>query len=1094
MVETDGVGFGSVPVSYIPYTLGGVLTRVVITYDNNGAAITYGISQTNEVAGTEASISAISSITLYRSDFTLDVCGIQFNSDGIIGCGSNGVTIDFPNDNFAFFAQVWSSTAFYLIPYSYTLYHPHVIAYQPIDTSITFKLAFPSAFATVGTTTFTMNWQYRDEFWSSGHILGLHDDVETFNYETDLEYQSWSEDIPCFPVSLSAEVDQLAPSGGARDRYFSSAFAPFWAWTIGYDNSDFLFVPAPLDPSPGTTTTYTGYPWYYDSLDVNTETCREMFPVQIGYVDGTLYVRYEEDELALGTVSGNAIDWSGDISGRRFTTAIGYFNRIDTNDVNGDAQTHVNAFVGLSMTDSIGTVTVGSTTANYAVTYSLNGQYIAYFVVTYTENDALYNFQVHFAEPHAPQLIEPSVVADPLFGFGWGSSLFSPAFDGDLLHYHWYNPVDYSSMHAQITGFFLKDFDEVFWTTATPVMDRGSAGGSGANFYHLIADQMYDVDLWGTEAVAGQLSQRSGTSYMTPNAVQFRCEQGGAMVEQIEFEAIPEPFICIYEDGSGLVKDEDNTGTLTVADSDGSQNQYPNSEFFFYDANDEHYPKYPDFFGYPTDVYVYWSDATDGGGALTDSCLRGIGIRFKSRDDTYFSTVWLAGSQAGYDGTTGKTSGDIEGMLVDTVRAAGSNCYTGIEFVDTRGSVDDATGCLGPAASCDDLVSNAPSVSGDPSYYLYSLSVGYDANNNNRVHFVQPRYAAVDLPSLRQIDSSCLLAEFFDYHYVRNSYWTFENDLSTDNTVCGTIKNIYSDDTVQTFEHEVSYEQNVVRVRDQQSSLVLSGTGTQITRFNTFRVDSYCYYDAQGVVSSSFATRAEDPLVRSGVNQLNYQIVIYSDSTYNTAYSAGSNPTLFIGENVYIMVRLLEDIDNVVVTAYDCWATEDNNPNNNNRWTLEANSCPVDSTFVRTNPAEETFRDDAASFEAFAWAENGVANAVTVWLHCNVRACPSDNDGECIVPDPSTCGDKKRQRRDVSSQMVASEQTITRSDPLIFVSRRHAETMMIERDPVALEGAKRTFAGGFAFMATGLVLCALFVARKVYKTRRDYFRMQAANC
>ena len=67
-------------------------------------------------------------------------------------------------------------------------------------------------------------------------------------------------------------------------------------------------------------------------------------------------------------------------------------------------------------------------------------------------------------------------------------------------------------------------------------------------------------------------------------------------------------------------------------------------------------------------------------------------------------------------------------------------------------------------------------------------------------------------------------------------------------------------------------------------SEVLQGTGIQAIRSAGTQMTLECRYDSHGQVSSSFATQGEDLKKVAGTNDVIYELKLYTDQTYSTAY------------------------------------------------------------------------------------------------------------------------------------------------------------------------------------------------------------------
>ena len=165
----------------------------------------------------------------------------------------------------------------------------------------------------------------------------------------------------------------------------------------------------------------------------------------------------------------------------------------------------------------------------------------------------------------------------------------------------------------------------------------------------------------------------------------------------------------------------------------------------------------------------------------------------------------------------------------------------------------------------------------------------------------------VDLPEV-ETNGNCILDMDIDWNYIRHSSWCKELNLITDAIDCAISTYRYPDHQTDTTdkpdqrdpddafyegdEHQITYHQKLIRTRDRNQETWKDNTkntggtdlGLTIVRQNDWQANLFCYYNATGLVSSSFSVEPEEGIFAAGKNEFNFALKIYQDHTYSTAY------------------------------------------------------------------------------------------------------------------------------------------------------------------------------------------------------------------
>jgi len=560
--------------------------------------------------------------------------------------------------------------------------------------------------------------------------------------------------------------------------------------------------------------------------------------------------------------------------------------------------------------------------------------------------------------------------------------------------------------------------------------------------------------------------------------------------------------VSIYRESGTRVSLSSPGGTVTL-DSEGAHDFCSDThECFHYTTAG--IPVMQEFRGYVKRVEVYFFDNA----GTDDDYIRGFKVVYKGEDGVEVSYE-LAGDQSANQGSAGYQEMEVDFEdLAATVSGFDYDEANGklenIQFKDEDGN--NVGGCLGRSGgSCSTTGPRNSQLSGSPSdkFFVaaFTLTVSSDQTSSPGIYAITPEYAYVDMPNLLSASrtSGCYLDEHLDLYYIRNSAWDFSYDLDADDGVCGTIQKIYnlgdSNDVRNIageqdpgFEHSVLYYQTVSRERDDSAGGQVSGSGITITREGTWSASAFCYYDANGQVHSSFGTTGEEQQLLAGTNEFKYIMEVSKGATFSDFYTGGEVATALLNEDIFIRVAFDPDYttnDVYTVVTTDCWATQTVDPTSAVRYDLEQDTCPVDGTFERVSGSgvsEEWFK-----FDAFGWYIGGTVSVNTVYLHCNVLACPPEDTSACNLASCET-----RRRRDLAREMRAisgpnernskvQSGTVT-SSPLIVM--RRDTTQQASRVGPKSQYSPLTAALASMFTLAALIALVVSVGLFLYKQKR----------
>jgi hypothetical protein len=1067
-----------------------------------------------------------------------------------------------PNGNFqagdrafAGFSAISGADWFALYAWSYALLQPEIVQWTPWYDEIGFR--YNVYWATSSAVVAHIRQRNARAEVGQSLIWGPEPDVTLAAsaivgqfYSWDNGYNRGSLSVPCAPatiaISAASSSRRFIQPGSAREGDNGNGFN---VWTRGYRET--------VKPEFGTlgdgdpdSNEYS----YYAPLSAGAAECHNDWPdsadafVAVNFIDSQPNT---EHQIINGIyLNGKWVGADGGVvnAGSQNTQVVNdqiVQMAIYTRDTLVDGTDGDDAIIGVKFwyadgtSDSFGVtsgVEVASNTLTGGGTYGL--QFLSHIEAQLVGNEISY-LRAAFRVPAGPALIAQHYVQDTDIDNPTAAN-FGPDWDADLVRIIWYNPTPSQKVYARITGKFLKSDDSFY--TVTDDVRLAAVDGHGI-FYYLVAGNNYDIELWSWYNASWNgdvVVSYESDSFRSdvPNGVQVECAQDGSyFAELIEYEALPQPAIDFRTTAEQVFG---SNAIATRFSAENAQNVFSRESFFSYIYNDDtssglyqddsNRPSYPravrEFAGYPSKIELYWRSANSDLSFAADTCIRGLAIIYKDYQNSDVR-VYLAGSKADDDGAFSDQGSviDVGNRLIKEVRGTFSGndgtdgCLQRILFeYDTAVASD--SGCQGPGTgTCTSVLAQQPDNGNvDSEFGLYNLILGVNSDGFY-IHSLSANYAQVDIPVLvsRARTTACSLTPIVNYNWIRNSYFYFEYDIATDDGVCGTTQQILNIGDGETqdapqhfFDHEVVYSQRVTRLRDNPATKtwnVANENSWGITRLDGYEVYGFCYYDAEGIVKSRFATKEENPYEISGVNEFEFKIRFYTDANFDTSIDHRT-PTMVIDEPVYVQVGFATALDNFDLITTDCWATKTDDPSKGTgAWEIEQDTCPKDATFVRYSGTSSDV--DEFKFDAFAWYDGESVEVGLIYLHCEVRVCPSElTSTYCDVLNPATeCGDVvqvtppfvagERQRRDLGEVRGVHTQIISASDPIIVVSKRQAEMLQIQRDPVMRSHAAVSgFAGMFSMFVTAMVFVVLVAGYKTYKTRRALLikRIQEGNC
>lgn len=224
-------------------------------------------------------------------------------------------------------------------------------------------------------------------------------------------------------------------------------------------------------------------------------------------------------------------------------------------------------------------------------------------------------------------------------------------------------------------------------------------------------------------------------------------------------------------------------------------------------------------------------------------------------------------------------------------------------------------------------------------------------------------------------------------------------------------------------------------------------------------VELTCSYPSVQITSDYMQPWIKTSALRQKVKNLQGDMRLFKNENYTDFYT--EPPTLALDDILYIEVNmerpLLSEIDsssnsNIVVVMDKCWGTPIADRDNNMRYYMIQDGCPVNgdtSLNMRSNGNSLQGRFDIKMFKFIGEDLNDV------WLHCSVRACNATDTDSC-TPD---CSQNSRRRRDESGinkqkkklNYVSLDYTLEADFP-IQRKRDHVHEMEIEERVIITQG------------------------------------------
>lgn len=1115
ILTPNNMGYVAIPQSmdyYQSSTNDGNLHMIGITYDDNSYVL-YGadpeiVTDFNVLIGTytfPTGTHYVTSLEIRRYAADSGVCGLLIR-DSNSGSSEVGCSTGYTTDEYTFtqtskwfvgFMQIstYNIDDFYMLyPISYELLNVRVGSYTPQHDGIDFwmDVDWPS-------TSYEIQYTYLSALGSDGTLTYSTATVTDTSATSSVGLHSLtnvgttSGVVPCSYMSVT-----FYDTGNVNSRHMEqdSSVTSYEAWTSGWSIDESMASDSiALYNGAGSNITYYSNNFYDE--ESSTSTCKFNYIYELGF-DSTYHVLYVNG-VWLGYYAGDApsnlITFNNEV-GQVITQITVYYD--DNGALNGISATYYDS---PSTTE---TVTVGSTAENSDILSPDSNGFITAIEADYDFTDnATTNIRVYTGYPVNIVLTNNEPVSDGSF---YTSNGFAADYDADLQRIWWYNSADYYSVNLTVNGSFLDAYNYNFPNTyTTNTVARG--GVASAIIRHLVADSDYVLNegafnaifetyAYGNiEAIDGDFTQ-TALSWTQPDGVQWSCALDGSdMTAQIEYEALPEIAIA-WHSSSGP---DTEVGTMTNIATFALEQYDESDDYFQYGTNDQEYPRYQDFFGYPIAFMAYWNTT------VADGCIHGVAFSYYDREAVEH-LIYLAGSGTEYDALS--TSGELGSeetsfidLTVSTDYALDGNCISGIQFRNSSGI--NPNNCIGPATTCSNTGPSAETAlpDGSPAFYLYSFDVHTDSNGNY-VYGFDGNFVSVDFPTLvpyEDVSSSCYLEEYIDYNYIRDSAWYLSYNIADNPDQCGTLWGVYNkndnqaslhaDQDTTKNDHGIVYNQLISRVQDNVTNYDSeSGTGVMISRRSDWQVSGFCYYNAEGQVSTYYTTDTEADYTVTNVQNLDLvEMYVYTDNTYSTAYSQSTTPVMDLGEPVYMTIE--HEYDDMVISARSCWASQDMSADSHDDayYDLLLDGCGTDSTFAIDTTAS-TDSMYAFQFDAFAWYESNAIQTSTVYIHCEYRLCPTVN-GTMTYCNQTTDNCSQRKRRNVSPALEVlgiKESTVTASQALVFVNRRDTEILKVHRDPYQSPQQTSLVAGFSAFVVTMMLFSTILVAYRIYRVRKAY--------
>jgi hypothetical protein len=273
------------------------------------------------------------------------------------------------------------------------------------------------------------------------------------------------------------------------------------------------------------------------------------------------------------------------------------------------------------------------------------------------------------------------------------------------------------------------------------------------------------------------------------------------------------------------------------------------------------------------------------------------------------------------------------------------------------------------------------------------------------------------------------------YNSDNSQYMVTYSLLDSEWSDCGITRQLISD-PVNGDGYSVKYHFMVSRDSNRISAVYSPGNtereeeyhdGVVVTREKCFMIDAYCYYNADGTVTSNFAPSSANTLTEFATSTLVFELenVDCTDST------SMNPPAVYVGDDVCFRANIVTDWhDNIRMQITDCWAEDGQGnqyPLGHRDGTLQTEEA-TDSTFAwdcydNGNPYSEYFSFQAFRFQndTYTKMDNINSYAQTIQIFCDVVACEEDDytSDSCF----SGCRYTDSRKRREASQSVLGHYT-----------------------------------------------------------------------
>lgn len=193
-----------------------------------------------------------------------------------------------------------------------------------------------------------------------------------------------------------------------------------------------------------------------------------------------------------------------------------------------------------------------------------------------------------------------------------------------------------------------------------------------------------------------------------------------------------------------------------------------------------------------------------------------------------------------------------------------------------------------------------------------------------------------------------------------------------------------------------------------------------INRLRRFKADFACSFEREQTVSSiGIMTSLTNVDLDLGATEGTFELEmgVYPDDSYDTAVA--ENYQISVPDPIFVAVKINDDQDQrLKVQLKKCWATPDNDPNNEMQYPFIDDFCGdnlevnvYESLVVNSNGA-----GDLASFAIESFTFHGGSG--DLFLHCSIRVC--DSEKEDCVPSCDDSLESARKRRSAATDSAVS--------------------------------------------------------------------------